>query len=189
MAEIGTRHWYVVRTHSNCEREVAAAIRERAQRRGLAHLFDETVGAGGVLVPTEKVVELRGQKIAAERKFCPGYVIIRADLNWYVDRLIRAVPKVIGFLDAGDGAAAPLSDAEAARLLHQVRAEIEAKPRVDPSTHFDPGETIRVSDGPFASFNGTIEEVDDVRQRAKVLVDIFGRPSPIELEFSQIEKL
>jgi len=184
----GEKSWYVVHARSNCERLVAEAIRAQVRERGLAHLFENEAGAGGIMVPAEKVVEVRGQRINAERKFFPGYVLIRADLTDDLFRLIAATPDVIGFL-GGSKVSPPiaLTEAEAARILHQVRTEIEV--RIRPSVSFEIGEQVRVADGPFASFNGVIEEVDETSGRVKAAVDIFGRPTPVELEFNQIEKL
>src|SRR5215467_10543327 len=175
-----TKRWYVVHAYSNFEKKVAESIREQAKQRGLADLFDE------ILVPTEKVVEVRrGRKVDTERKFFPGYVLAKVDLTDEAFHLIKNTPKVTGFLGAGDKPM-PISEAEASRILHQVQEGIE---RPKPSISFEVGEQVRVSDGPFASFNGTVEEVDDARSRLKVAVSIFGRATPVELEFAQVEKL
>ena len=175
-----TKRWYIVHAYSNFEQKVADSIREQARQRGLSHLFEE------VMVPTEKVVEVRrGQKIDAERKFFPGYVLVKMDLTDEAYHLIKNTPKVTGFLGA-DKKPMPISDSEAARILHQVQEGIE---RPKPSVTFEVGEQVRVSDGPFASFNGVVEEVDDARSRVKVAVSIFGRATPVELEFGQVEKL
>ncbi len=174
-----TKRWYIVHAYSNFENKVAELIREQAKQRNLADLFDE------VLVPKEKVVEVRrGRKVDAERKFFPGYVLVKMDLTDEAFHLIKNTPKVTGFLGA-DNKPKPISDAEAARILHQVQEGIE---RPKPSVSFEVGEQVRVSDGPFASFNGTVEEVDEARSRLKVAVSIFGRATPVELEFSQVEK-
>jgi transcriptional antiterminator NusG len=174
-----TKRWYIVHAYSNFENKVAESIREQAKQRGLADLFDE------VLVPKEKVVEVRrGRKVDAERKFFPGYVLVKMDLTDEAFHLIKNTPKVTGFLGA-DNKPKPISDAEAARILHQVQEGIE---RPKPSVSFEVGEQVRVSDGPFASFNGTVEEVDEARSRLKVAVSIFGRATPVELEFGQVEK-
>jgi transcriptional antiterminator NusG len=174
-----TKRWYIVHAYSNFENKVAESIREQAKQRNLADLFDE------VLVPKEKVVEVRrGRKVDAERKFFPGYVLVKMDLTDEAFHLIKNTPKVTGFLGA-DNKPKPISDAEAARILHQVQEGIE---RPKPSVSFEVGEQVRVSDGPFASFNGTVEEVDEARSRLKVAVSIFGRATPVELEFGQVEK-
>ncbi len=181
-AEVTTRpkRWYIVHAYSNFEKKVAESIREQAKQRGLAHLFDE------VLVPTEKVVEMRrGRKVDAERKFFPGYVLVKMDLTDEAYHLIKNTPKVTGFLGA-DNKPFPISDQEAQRILHQVQEGIE---RPKPSVSFEVGEQVRVSDGPFASFSGVVEEVDEGRSRLKVAVSIFGRATPVELEFGQVEKL
>ncbi len=180
------KRWYIVHAYSNFEKKVADSIREQAKSRGMLNLFDQEVGDSGVMVPTEKVVEVRrGRKVDAERKFFPGYVLVKCDLTDEVYHLIKNTPKVTGFLGA-DNKPMPISDAEAARILHQVQEGIE---RPKPSVSFEVGEQVRVSDGPFASFNGTVEEVDDSRSRLKVAVSIFGRATPVELEFGQVEKL
>jgi transcriptional antiterminator NusG len=175
-----TKRWYIVQAYSNFENKVAESIREQAKQRHLDHLFDE------VIVPKEKVVEVRrGRKVDAERKFFPGYVLVKMDLSDEAYHLIKNTPKVTGFLGT-DNKPMPISDAEAARILQQVQEGIE---RPKASITFEIGEQVRVSDGPFASFNGTVEEVDDARSRVKVAVSIFGRPTPVELEFTLVEKL
>ena len=175
-----TKRWYIVQAYSNFENKVAESIREQAKQRHLDHLFDE------IMVPKEKVVEVRrGRKVDAERKFFPGYVLVKMELSDEAYHLIKNTPKVTGFLGT-DNRPMPISEAEALRILHQVQEGIE---RPKPSVSFEIGEQVRVSDGPFASFNGTVEEVDDARSRVKVAVSIFGRPTPVELEFGQVEKL
>lgn len=174
------KRWYIVHAYSNFEKKVAEAIREKAQATGLDEQFEE------VLVPTEKVVEVRrGRRVDAERKFFPGYVLVKCELTDQVYHLIKNTPKVTGFLGA-DLKPVPISDAEAERILHQVSEGVE---RPKPSITFEIGEQVRVADGPFASFNGLVEEVDDERARLKVAVSIFGRPTPVELEYGQVEKL
>jgi transcriptional antiterminator NusG len=173
------KRWYIVHAYSNFEKKVAESIREQSQARGLADKFEE------ILVPTEKVVEVRrGRKIDAERKFFPGYVLVKCELTDEVYHLIKNTPKVTGFLGA-DKKPIPISDTEAQRILQQVQEGIE---RPKPSITFEIGEQVRVSDGPFASFSGTVEEVDEARSRVKVAVSIFGRATPVELEFAQVEK-
>ena len=175
-----TNRWYAVHAYSNFENKVADSIREQAKQRGLSDLFEE------ILVPKEKVIEVRrGRKVDAERKFFPGYVLVKMQLTDEAYHLIKNTPKVTGFLGS-DNKPMPISDAEAARILQQVQEGIE---RPKASITFEIGEQVRVSDGPFASFNGTVEEVDDARSRVKVAVSIFGRPTPVELEFTQVEKL
>jgi transcriptional antiterminator NusG len=174
------KRWYVVHAYSNFERKVADSIREQAKQRHLEHLFDE------IMVPIEKVTEfIRGRKRDAERKFFPGYVLVKMELTDEAYHLIKNTPKVTGFLGA-DNKPTPISDAEAARIVHQMQEGIE---RPKPSVSFEVGEQVRVSDGPFASFNGVVEEVDEGRSRVKVAVSIFGRATPVELEFGQVEKL
>jgi len=174
------KRWYIVHAYSNFEKKVAESIREQAGQRGLADLFDE------ILVPTEKVVEVRrGRKIDAERKFFPGYVLVKMALTDDAYHLIKNTPKVTGFLGS-DNRPMPISEAEANRIIHQVQEGVE---RPKPSVSFEVGEQVRVSDGSFASFNGLVEEVDEVRARLKVAVSIFGRATPVELEYGQVEKL
>jgi transcriptional antiterminator NusG len=173
------KRWYVIHAYSNFEKKVAESIREQAKQRGLSDLFEE------VLVPIEKVTEVRrGKKVDAERKFFPGYVLAKMDMTDEAFHLIKNTPKVTGFLGA-DNKPMAISDGEAARIIHQVQEGIV---RPKPSVSFEVGEQVRVSDGPFASFNGVVEEVDEARSRLKVAVSIFGRATPVELEFGQVEK-
>jgi transcription termination/antitermination protein NusG len=173
------KRWYIVHAYSNFEKKVADAIRENAEQRGLTGLFED------ILVPTEKVVEVRrGRKVDAERKFFPGYVLVKMDMTDEAYHLIKNTPKVTGFLGA-DNRPTPISEAEAMRIVQQVQEGVE---RPKPSISFEIGEQVRVSDGPFASFNGVVEEVDEGRARLKVAVSIFGRATPVELEYGQVEK-
>lgn len=175
-----SKRWYIVHAYSNFEKKVADSIREQAAQRGLVEKFEE------ILVPTENVVEIRrGRKINAERKFFPGYVLVKCDLSDDVFHLIKNTPKVTGFLGA-DNKPMPISDAEADRIKGQVAEGVD---HPKPSMSFEIGETVRVADGPFASFNGTVEEIDEGRSRVKVAVSIFGRATPVELEFAQVEKV
>ena len=177
-----TARWYIVHAYSNFEKKVAESIREQAKQRSLSHLFDE------IMVPTEKVVEVRrGRKVDAERKFFPGYVLMKADLNDAVISLVKNTPRVTGFLGEDKHSAKPMhiTEKEAERILHQVQEGVE---RPKPSVTFEIGEQVRVSDGPFASFNGTVQDVDEERARLKVEVSIFGRAVPVDLEFGQVEK-
>ena len=175
-----SKRWYIVHAYSNFENKVAQSIKDQALQRHLDELFEE------VMVPTEKVVEVRrGRKIDTERKFFPGYVLAKMELTDEAYHLIKNTPKVTGFLGT-DKKPMPISEAEANRILHQVQEGIE---RPKPSVSFEVGEQVRVSDGPFASFNGTVEEVDEARSRVKVAVSIFGRATPVELEFGQVEKV
>jgi len=174
------KRWYVIHVYSGFERKVAQSIKEQAQQKGMEGLIEE------VLVPTEEVVELRrGAKVNAERKFFPGYVLIKMEMTDETWHLVKNTPKVTGFL-GGKGRPSPISDSEAERILHQVKEGIE---RPKPSVVFEVGEQVRVSDGPFTSFNGLVEEVDEEKGRLKVAVSIFGRATPVELEYSQVEKL
>lgn len=173
-----SKRWYVVHAYSGFEHAVAKSLKERVARAGMQEKFGE------VLVPTEEVIEMRGgQKRRSERKFFPGYVLVRANLTDAVFSLIKNTPRVTGFL--GDSKPVPITDAEAERILHQVQEGVE---RPKPSITFEIGEQVRVSDGPFASFNGFVQEVDEERARLKVEVSIFGRAVPVDLEFGQVEK-
>jgi transcriptional antiterminator NusG len=174
------KRWYIVHAYSNFENKVAESIRERAKSANLDHLIEE------IFVPTEKVVEVRkGRKVDAERKFFPGYVLVKMDMTDEAFHLIKKTPKVTGFLGS-ENRPVPISENEAMRIVQQVQEGIE---RPKPSVSFEIGERIRVSDGPFASFEGSVEDVDEERARVKVAVSIFGRSTPVELEYGQVEKL
>jgi transcription termination/antitermination protein NusG len=174
------KRWYIVQAYSNFERKVAEAIREKIAQTKLEEYFDD------VIVPTEKVVEIRrGRKVDTERKFFPGYVLVKMQLTDQTFHLIKNTPKVTGFLGA-DNKPMPISEKEAMSILQQVQEGVE---HPKPSVSFEVGESVRVSDGPFASFNGIVEEVDEERSRLKVEVSIFGRPTPVELEYGQVEKV
>ncbi len=172
--------WYGVHVYSGFEKKVAESIREQSRQKDMEDFFEE------ILVPTEEVVEMRrGQKVSAERKFFPGYVLIKMDLSDESWHLVKNTPKVTGFLGPR-GRPSPISNTEAERIQHQVQEGVE---RPKPAVLFEVGEQVRVSDGPFTSFNGMVEEVDEERARLKVAVSIFGRSTPVELEYGQVEKL
>jgi transcription termination/antitermination protein NusG len=174
------KRWYIVHTYSNFEKKVSESIKEQAAQKHLGDYFEQ------VLVPTEEVVEIRrGRRIKSERRFFPGYVLAKVDLTDEVFHLIKNTPKVTGFLGSGSKPV-PISDAEANRILNQVAEGVE---RPKAAIRFEVGEQVKVAEGPFASFNGQIEEVDEERSRLKVAVSIFGRPTPVELEYGQVEKI
>jgi len=174
------KRWYVVHVYSGFEKKIAQQVKEQAAQKGLADLVDE------VLVPSEDVVEMRrGQKVNAERKFFPGYVLVKMELTDQTWHLIKDTPKVTGFLGTKTRPT-PITEAEAERILKQSAEGVE---RARPAVLFEIGEQVRVADGPFTSFNGTVEEVDEEKGRVKVSVSIFGRSTPVELEYGQVEKV
>ena len=171
--------WYIVHAYSNFEKKVAEAIRDQARSQGLEDRFSE------ILVPTEDVVEIRrGRKVNAERKFFPGYVLVKMELTDEAYHLIKNTPKVTGFLGSANKPI-PVSEKEVQRIIGAVEEGIE---RPKPTIRFEIGENVRVVDGPFASFNGSVEQVDEDRARLRVTVSIFGRATPVELEYGQVEK-
>ena len=172
--------WYVLHVYSGFESKVAEAIKEKAAKQGLDDCVEE------IMVPTEEVVEVkRGQRVNTERKFFPGYVLAKLDMNDNVWHMIKDTPKVSGFLGAGGNKPVPITEREAQNLIKQVQEGID-RPR--PSVTYDIGEEVKVTDGPFASFNGVVEEIDEEKQKLKVTVSIFGRATPVELEYAQVEK-
>src|SRR6201985_186190 len=175
----GEKRWYIVHAYSNFEKKVAESIKEQAAQRGLADAFTE------IMVPTEQVVEVRrGRKVNSERKFFPGYVLVKCDLTDDVYHLIKNTPKVTGFLGA-DKKPMAIPDIEAERIKGQVADGVE---RPKAAIRFEIGENVRVADGPFASFHGIVVEGHESRERVKVAVSIFGRATPVDLEFGQVEK-
>jgi len=172
--------WYVVHAYSNFEHKVAEGLKERVRMRALEHKFGE------ILVPTEEVVEMRdGQKRRSERKFFPGYVLVQMDMDEDTWHLVKEVPKVLGFIGGTPDKPAPITDKEANSILRRVEEGAE-KPR--PKVLFEPGEVVRVVDGPFNDFNGVVESVNYEKSRLHVAVQILGRSTPVELEFAQVEK-
>ena len=174
------KRWYVLHVYSGFENKVAEGIREKAAKQGLEEFIDE------ILVPTEEVVEVkRGQRVNTERKFFPGYVLAKLEMNDNVWHLIKDTPKVSGFLGAGGNRPVAISEREAMRILKQVQEGVD-NPRS--SVVYDIGEEVKVCDGPFASFAGIVEEIDEEKSKLKVSVSIFGRATPVELDFAQVEK-
>jgi len=172
--------WYVVHAYAQYENSVAKALKERISRAGLDDHF------GDILVPTEEVVEIKdGQKRTTERKFFPGYVFVSMEMNEDTWHLVKSTPKVLGFIGGTAEKPAPISDKEANAILNRVEEAVE---RPKPKTLFEPGQQVRVNDGPFADFTGVVEEVNYDKNRLRVAVLIFGRSTPVELEFSQVEK-
>lgn len=175
-----TKRWYVVHAYSGFEHQVARSLQDRVKRFGMEHLFGE------VLVPTEEVVEMReGKKRKSDRKFFPGYVLVQMEMNDETWHMVKEVPKVMGFIGGTAEKPAPITDKEADAILQRVKEGVD-KPR--PKILFEPGEVVRITDGPFNDFNGVVEEVDYDKSRLRVAVLIFGRSTPVELEFGQVEK-
>jgi transcriptional antiterminator NusG len=175
------KRWYVVHVYSGFEKKIAQQIKEQAAQKGLSDQFDE------ILVPAEEVTEVRrGQKVNSERKFFPGYVLVKMQMSDDAWHLVKDTPKVTGFL-GNRNKPSPITEAEAQRIVNQVKEGVD-KPR-KPAVVFEIGEQVRVADGPFTSFMGTVEEVDEERGRVKVSVSIFGRSTPVELEYTQVEKV
>jgi transcriptional antiterminator NusG len=181
MSEAPKKRWYVVQAFSGFEGRVAQSLREHIKMHAMEELFGE------VLVPTEEVVEMRaGQRRKSERKFFPGYVLVQMIMNDESWHLVRSVPRVMGFIGGTSDRPAPITDKEADAILNRLEKASES-PR--PRTMYEAGEVVRVNEGPFADFNGTVEEVDYEKSRLKVSVSIFGRATPVELDFGQVEKL
>lgn len=179
---MSTARWYIVHAHSGFEKKVAQTIKEQAVQKGLTEQIEE------VVVPVEQVTEVRrGKKVAAERKFFPGYVMVKMALNDATWHMVKNTPKVTGFLGGGGkGKPVPISEKEAESIFAQVREGID---HPKSQINFEVGENVKIVDGPFESFVGVVEQVDDEKQRVKVSVSIFGRPTPVDLEFNQVEKV
>ncbi len=174
------QRWYVVHAYSNFENKVKISLEERIKLTGLEDKFGE------ILVPTEKVVEMReGQRRNSERKFFPGYVLVQMELDDETWHMVKEVPKVLGFIGGSSDRPAPITEAEANRILNRVEEGID-KPR--PKVMFEPGEVVRVVEGPFNDFNGVVETVNYDKNKLRVAVQILGRPTPVELDFGQVEK-
>ncbi|PPI86648.1 transcription termination/antitermination protein NusG [Candidatus Pantoea edessiphila] len=180
MSEVPKKRWYVIQAFSGFEGRVAQSLREHIRLYNMQNMFGE------IMVPTEEVIEIRcGQRRKSERKFFPGYVLVQMVMNDSSWHLVKSVPRVMGFIGGTSDRPSPISDKEAHLIINRLQ-KIGDKPR--PKTIFEPGEIVRVNDGPFADFNSIVEEVDYEKSRLKVSVSIFGRATPVELDFSQVEK-
>ena len=174
-------NWYILQVYSGFEKKVSDQIILQTEKKGLRTSIEE------ILIPSEDVIEMKkGKKINSERKFFPGYVLLKMLMNDELWHVVRSIPKVSGFLGGKKGEPSPVSQKEIDSILHQVKEGLE---RPKPSVSFEVGEQVRVSDGPFTSFNGMVEEVDEEKARLKVSVSIFGRSTPVDLEYSQVEKV
>ena len=174
------QHWYIVHAYSNFENKVKASLEERVKLMGVEDKFGE------VLVPTEEVVEMKdGSKLRSERKFFPGYVLVQMEMDDETWHLVKEVPKVLGFIGGSSDKPAPISEKEANQILNRVQEGVD-KPR--PKILFEPGEVVRVIDGPFNDFSGVVEQVNYEKSRLQVAVQILGRSTPVELDFSQVQK-
>ena len=176
-----TKRWYVVHAYSGFEKSVQRALQERVNRAGMQEFF------GQILVPEEEVVEMRsGQKSISQRKFFPGYVLVEMDMNDESWHLVKSTPKVTGFIGGTATKPTPISEKEVEKIMHQIQEGVE-KPR--PKVLFEVGEMVRIKEGPFTDFNGNVEEVNYEKSRMRVAVTIFGRSTPVELQFDQVEKV
>jgi transcriptional antiterminator NusG len=174
------KRWYVVHVYSGYEQQAVRSLQERIKHSGMEEKF------GDILVPTEEVVEMRaGQKRKSDRKFFPGYVLIQMEMDEDTWHLVKEVPKVMGFIGGTSDRPAPISDKEAQQIMDRIQEGVE---RPKPKVLFEPGEVVRVTDGPFTDFSGVVEEVNYEKSRLRVAVTIFGRSTPVELEFGQVEK-
>ncbi len=172
--------WYIIQAHSNFEKRVQESLMAEAEQKGLSHLFEE------ILVPTEHIVEIRrGRKVESDRKYFPGYVLVKMDMTDEAYHLVKNTPKVSGFLGAANKPL-PISEAEVERIVGKIAAAEEAPVQ---TVFFEVGEKVKVVDGHFQSFEGTVEDIDEEHSRLKVLINIFGRGTPVELQYTQVEKL
>ena len=180
MTDVVTKHWYIVHTYSGFEKKVAEALSQRVQAYGLQDEISEA------LIPTENVVEMRGgRKVVTSKRFFPGYILIEMNMSDHTWHIVKNTPKVTGFVGAGNKPT-PLSEEEVEQILQQVRVAAE-KPK--PKYSFDKGDLVRINDGPFTSFNGVVDEVNIDKNTLKVMVTIFGRSTPVELDFLEVEKI